>query len=152
MVPAAPGGVTSDWGDFGACEQFLHWLVRDTVSCSGYTVEWQLVEQLLPLEWLGVVVTVLVVRGGGAAVRAGDCGCPPFVFHLDSISKVHGSSLHLDMCFGLHVKSGKAASAIDSGGISYRLKGHSSFCRTPPGSFSWSAQGVAQLQATASGD
>lgn len=40
--------------------------------------------------------------------------CPPFIFYLDSISEVHDSSLHLGMCLGLHVKSGKTASAIDS--------------------------------------
>lgn len=126
MVAAVPGGVTS-----GACEQFLHWLVCDTASCSGHAVEWQLVEQLLPLEWLRVVVPALVVQGGGAA-----CACPPFIFHLDSITEAHGSSLYLDMHFGLHVKPGKAASAIDSGGISYRLKRHScsvGLLQAPPG-------------------
>lgn len=131
MVAAVPGGVTS-----GACEQFLHWLVCDTASCSGHAIEWRLVEQLLPLEWLRVVVPALVVQGGGAAVHAGDRACPLFIFHLDSISEAYGSSLHLDMRFGLHVKPGKAASAIDSGGISYRLKRHScsvGLLQAPPG-------------------
>lgn len=47
--------------------------------------------------------------------------CLPLIFYLDSISEVHDSSLHLGTCFGLHVKSGKTASAVDSRGIALSL-------------------------------
>lgn len=70
--------------------------------------------------------------------------CLPFILYLDSISGLQDSSLHLSIHFGCHVKSGKTASAIDSGDIALSL-------RTPTGSFCWSAPGVTQPPAAVSG-
>lgn len=67
--------------------------------------------------------------GGGADVHAVSVQetvdevdhCLPFIFYLDTISEVHDFSLRLGMCFGLHVKSGKTASTVDSRGIALSL-------------------------------
>lgn len=134
--------------------------ILQLVGLGGQAVEWQLVEQLLPLEWLAVVLAMALVvhqalfLEGGADVCAvsvqettGEVDhCPPLMFYLDSISEVHDSSLTSPR----HTFWTSCEVWKDS--ISCRFKRHSSFFRSPTGSFSWSAQGVTQLPATVSGD
>lgn len=43
------------------------------------------------------------------------------LFHWGGLSELHCPSLHLGLCFGLHVKSGKIAAAMGSRGTDLPL-------------------------------